>query len=455
MDSLTLVPPILAIVVAALLRNVYAALGLGLLASEALIHGGNPALGALMSADRVVGVFQDEGNARVLIFCLLIGALIVYMRESGGVDAMVRALMRRRLASTARRAGLAPALAGTIVFVETNVSLLSAGVLGQRLYDAHGMSRERLAYVIDSTSAPISVLVLLNGWGAYALGLVEPYGFDSAIGVVAGSIAWNIYPILTVIGVYLTVLSGRTIGPMRAADLAAAQNKTDWAGDTEPTDKGRAHHMWLPLVVMVAGAIGFMVWTGEGDILAGSGSLSILWAVCLAIVVSAVVLWAERVFTASEIQTNFFKGISEMVPPVTVLLMAIAFGASLKVLGTGTYMAQLVADFLPLAVVPAAVFVVSGVTAFMTGTSWGTYGIMIPIAMPIALGLGLPPELMLAAVLGGGVFGDHCSPISDTTVIASLAAGVEHGRHVVTQLPYALAAGGGAIIFYLIAGLVV
>ncbi|HRX75683.1 MAG TPA: Na+/H+ antiporter NhaC family protein, partial [Hyphomonas sp.] len=453
LEILTLLPPVLAILIAAVTRNVYVALGLGLVASETLILGGNPLMGALMSAERSVEVMTDAGNARVLVFCLLIGALIVFMRESGGVDATVGLLDRRGLTSTPRRAGLAPAIAGTLIFVETNVSLLSSGVLGRRLYDTHGISRERLAYVIDSTSAPVSALILLNGWGAYVLTLIQPYGFERPVGVLAGTVAWNAYSILTLLGVYFTVLTNRSFGPMRTADAAAKPGAMELEAAVDHTPPGRAVHMWLPLLVMVAGSVGFMIWTGKGNILAGSGSKSILWGVCLAIAVAAVMLRATRVFSAAEIQERFFRGLGEMVPPVTILLLAIAFGASLKTLGTGAFMAGVVSDFIPPALVPAAVFVVSGLTAFMTGTSWGTYGIMVPIAMPVAQALGLPPEVMLAGVIGGGVFGDHCSPISDTTVIASLAAGCDHVRHVATQLPYALAAGAGALLVYLVAGL--
>nr|WP_288145503.1 Na+/H+ antiporter NhaC family protein [Hyphomonas sp.] len=445
-------PPVLAIFVATLTRNVYVALGLGLIASETLIAGGNPVLGSLMSAERSVQVLTDAGNARVLVFCLLIGALIVFMRESGGVDATVGLLDRKGLTSTPRRAGLAPAIAGTLVFVETNVSLLSSGVLGRRLFDTHGLSRERLAYVIDSTSAPVSALILLNGWGAYVLTLVQPYYGEQSLSVVAGTVMWNVYAILTVLGVFATVLFNRTFGPMRTADLEARPGAAELE-TVDHTPANRAIHMWLPLLVMVAGSIGFMAWTGKGNMLAGNGSLSILWGVCVAIALAAVMLRVSKVFTSTEIQERFFRGIGEMVPPVTVLLLAIAFGASLKALGTGTYMAGIVSDYLPAAMVPMAVFLVAGVTAFMTGTSWGTFGIMVPIAMPVAQAVGFPPELMLAAVIGGGVFGDHCSPISDTTVIASLAAGCDHVRHVATQLPYAVAAGSVASVIYLFAGL--
>ena len=446
-EILTVLPPVLAIIVAMLTRNVYAALGLAILASETLISGFHPGMGALGSIDRAAAVFASEGNARVLLFCLLIGALIAWMRDSGGVEAVVSGLMKRGLVSTPRRAALAPALAGTAIFVETNVSLLSSGVLGQRLFDAHGLSRERLAYIIDSTSAPVSALILLNGWGAYALGLVEPYGFDSPIGVVAGTIPWNFYAVLTLAGVYLTVFTGRVFGPMKTAATKAVLVE-----DAEPVAPTRAIYMWLPLLTMIAGALGFMAWTGGGNILAGNGSQSILWAVCLAMLVGGVMLAMGKAFPKGGLQARGFAGIAEMVPVVAILFLSIALGDSLRELGTGAYMAGVAAAFVSPIIVPAVVFVVAGVTAFMTGTSWGTYGIMIPIAMPLAVALGIPPSLALAAVLGGGVFGDHCSPISDTTIIASLAAGCDHIEHVRTQLPYALVTGGLAVAMYLAAG---
>jgi tetracycline resistance efflux pump len=430
-----------------LTRNVYAALGLALLASETLVSGFNPGMGALGSIDRAAAVFASEGNTRVLLFCLLIGALIAWMRDSGGVEAVVSGLMKRGLVSTPRRAALAPALAGTAIFVETNVSLLSSGVLGQRLFDAHGLSRERLAYIIDSTSAPVSALILLNGWGAYALGLVEPYGFESPIGVVAGTIPWNFYALLTLAGVYLTVFTGRVFGPMKTAATKAVL-----AEDEEAVAPTRSIYMWLPLLTMIGAALGFMAWTGGGNILAGNGSQSILWAVCLAMLVAGVLLAVGKAFPAGGLQARGFAGIAEMVPVVAILFLSIALGDSLRELGTGTFMASVAEAFVSPVIVPAVVFVVAGVTAFMTGTSWGTYGIMIPIAMPLAVALGIPPSLALAAVLGGGVFGDHCSPISDTTIIASLAAGCDHIEHVRTQLPYALVAGGIAVVMYLIAG---
>ncbi|HBL94367.1 MAG TPA: sodium:proton antiporter, partial [Hyphomonas sp.] len=329
----------MAILVALVTRNVYAALGLALLASETLIASFHPGMGALGAIDRAVGVFESTGNTRVLLFCLLIGALIAWMRDSGGVEALVSGLMKRGLASTPRRAALAPALAGTAIFVETNVSLLSSGVLGQRLFDAHGLSRERLAYIIDSTSAPVSTLILLNGWGAYALGLVEPFGFESPIGVVAGTIPWNFYALLTLVGVYFTVFTGRVFGPMKTA----GQGRSVLAEDEEPIAPTRAIYMWLPLAVMILGALAFMAWTGGGNILAGSGSQSILWAICLAMLVAAVLLAMGKAFPKGGLQERGFAGIAEMVPVVTILFLSIALGDSLRVLGTGAFLSGVAA----------------------------------------------------------------------------------------------------------------
>ena len=383
MDWLTAAPPVLAIIVAIVSRNVYWALGLSIWFSETLISGGNPVLGAFSGIDRAIAVFESAGNVRVLLFCLLIGALIAFMRDSGGVQAVVRALMNSGLAGSRRRAALAPALTGTAIFVETNASIFSAGILGRPLFDAHGLSRERLAYIIDSTSAPVSVLILLNGWGAFALGLVEPFGFESAFSVVTGSIPWNLYALLTLAGVYITVFFDRVVGPMKTTDRKVVVNTMDQPEATRPI------FMWLPLLVMVGSAIGFMFWTGEGDISKGSGSQSILWAICLALAIVYATLLVFKRYTPRELQDRGFAGIGEMLPVVAILFMSMALGDSLDALGTGDYITGLAASFLSPAILPALIFVIAGVTAFMTGTSWGTYGIVIPIAMPLAITLGL------------------------------------------------------------------
>lgn len=450
MDILTLLPPVLALIIAIATRNVFYALGAAIWASETIIAAGNPLLGGLNSVDRAASVFADAGNTRILLFCLIIGALIAYMQRSGGVAALVNRLVSSGVASTRRRASLVTALTGSVLFMETNVSLLSTGIMGRPLFDRLKMSRERLAYLIDSTSAPISILILINGWGAYLFGLISREGIEDPVAVLVATIPLNFYALLTLAGVYVTAVSDKTIGPMRTSDTRTKGADDDQAAPT------RAIYMALPLGLMVFGTLGFMMWTGEGNMMRGSGSQSILWAVVIATGAAFGLLRLSGRFKTNALIDMGFKGMGGLLPAVAVIFLSLALGASLKALGTGAYIAGL-AESVPPAfamAIPAILFIAAAVTSFATGTSWGTYGILVPLAIPLAMGAGVPPALALSAVMGGGVFGDHCSPISDTSIIASFAAGCDHISHVRTQLPYALLAAAGAALLYLAAGAV-
>lgn len=457
MDWLTLLPPVAALLVAVWTRNVYWALGLAIWLSETLIAQFNPAMGALGGIDRTAAVFGSAGNARILMFCLIIGALIAFMQRSGGISAMVEKLHSTGLASTPRRAGLVSAISGVVLFVETNVSLLASGVLGRPLFDRLKVSRERLAFIIDSTCAPISVLILFNGWGAYIAGLLGNNGVDNAFTVLFKSVALNFYPLITLAVVFATILIGRTFGPMAKVDAnwTPPVDRADGVPEDDLDEPpGRAMYMGVPLLVLIVGALAFMVWTGNGDITKGSGSQSILWAVVLATATAFLFLRASGRAKGKTLDAGF-KGMGDLLPAVVVILLALALGDSLRMLGTSAFLTG-VAEIIPAPfMIPAVLFVIAGVTSFTTGTSWGTYGILIPIAIPLAIGADLPLPLVVAAVMGGGVFGDHCSPISDTTIVASIAAGCDHMDHVRTQLPYALVVGAATILLYLLAGLVV
>ena len=225
LDWLTIAPPLVALGIAIWTRNVYWALGLAIVVSETLIAQFNPALGLLGSVDQIVGVFGSTGNTRILLFCLVIGALITYMQRSGGIMAMVEWLHRYNLASTPRRAGIVTALAGVLLFIETNVSLLASGILGRPLFDRLGISRERLAYIIDATCAPVSVLILFNGWGAYIAGLMANNGVENAFEVLFQTVVLNFYPLLALVIVFATVISDRTFGALGRVD-ASLQTRT-------------------------------------------------------------------------------------------------------------------------------------------------------------------------------------------------------------------------------------
>ena len=452
-DILTLLPAAVAILFVVWRKEVVVALILAVFTSEWLlgIDAGSysPFQGFIESIERVVAVFTDPGNARLLLFSTLIGAPLAFMRFSGGVDATVQRLINVGVATTARRTGLVTFFTGVVIFIESNLSVLTAGILSRGLFDKFKMSRERLAYIVDSTSAPICILVLLNGWGAFVLGLIAPYEMESsAVSVLIATIPLNIYALSTLLVVFYTVWTGKTYGPLAKTEVVKPTTKES----TAPTSQGRARDMLVPLAVLVFGMLAFMAWTGNGDMMAGSGTKSVLYATILATIVSFGLLIGQARFTHRQLVQEGFKGIGEILPLVSILLLSIALGQSVKELGTGVYISGLVADYLPLFMVPAVIFIAGAFASFTTGTSWGTFALLVPIAMPIALNLGLPPALVLAAVLGGGVFGDHCSPVSDTTAVSSLAAGCDILDHVRTQLPYALFCGAITITGYLVLG---
>ncbi|MEM0984909.1 MAG: Na+/H+ antiporter NhaC family protein [Pseudomonadota bacterium] len=470
-ELLTIFPPVLALVVAVWTRNVFLALGLAVWASETLLARFNPFLGLLGTVDRAVEVFASAGNTRILLFCLLIGALIAFMRQSGGIAALVESLQRRGVASTPRRAGGVVFVSGILLFIETNVSLLSTGVLGRPLFDRLNLSRARLAYIIDSTCAPVCVLVLLNGWGAYLLSLMAANGVENAFPVLLQTVLFNAYAWLTIGLVLVTILTNRTFGPLARRDrqgAPAAPVAAAVVGEDQNTalSEGRAIYMAVPMVILVGGSIGFMAWTGGGNITAGSGAQSILWALVIATLAAGIFFALARRGTTREGPSTDaasqrgrdgaveigFQGMGDMLPAVAVILLALVLGASLRALGTGEFIAGL-ASVLPFPqLFPAMLFLAAGLVSFSTGTSWGTFGLLVPIAIPLAVSGDIPLALMMAAVIGGGVFGDHCSPISDTTIIASLAAECDHVEHVETQLPYALAAGGATLLLYGVMG---
>ncbi len=460
MGWLTILPPLVAIVTVIWRKEVILALFLAIVTSELLLLADPgiiaPLSGFLASLERVTAVFSNAGNSRIVMFSLMIGALLAYIRVSGGMTAMVEMLVGSNLARGQRSVGLLTSLTGVVVFIESNLSVLTSGILARGLFDKYGMSRARLAYIIDSTSAPICILILLNAWGAYILALLNEYEFDqTAAQILWGTVPLNFYALVTLAMVFYTAFTTRIHGPMKNSDARAratiTNNGTDHGHEHPPT---RARFMILPLLTMIIGMIAFMLWTGNGDMTRGSGSKSVLYATALACLVAYVMMLMSRKFSHIKLVEIGFRGMGELLPLVTIVLFSLALGASLKQLGTGVFIAGLVGEYLPLVLVVPMLFLAGALMSFTTGTSWGTFAILIPLGVPLIQTLGLPPSLVLSAILGGGIFGDHCSPISDTTAVSAIASGCDLLEHVRTQLPYALVAGGVTLVLYLIAGFV-
>jgi Na+/H+ antiporter NhaC len=341
---------------------------------------------------------------------------------------------------------------GLLIFIESSITVLVAATVAKPLCDKNHVSREKLAYICDSTAAPVCTIIPLNGWGALILGLIVT-AIDSH--VIAGdsvlllseAILFNFYAWISVILVLVVILFNFNIGPMRYAKPVPYK-----ASQTADLAKPSLYKMLLPLLVMVLMVPLALLYTGKGDMFAGSGSTSVYYAT----IVTLIFMYLYFVPTRTMSHTNFFKsfyiGMGEMLPVTTILLFAIFIGEVIGDLGTAKYISSILTGNISPMLIPLLVFLVSAITAFSTGTSWGTFSIMMPIALALGASMDLYIPLLIAAVMSGGVFGDHSSPISDTTIISSMASGCDHISHVRTQLPYALIGGFLAGIGFLVSG---
>jgi Na+/H+ antiporter NhaC len=476
----SVLPPVIAIVLAIKTRQVYISLIMGIWLGWVIVSDWNLWTGSLATLQGLVDVFKDEGNTRTIMFSALIGSLILFIQKSGGVKGFVNWLEKRLEHTEGQKQGLVVQLmawiTGVIIFVESNISVLTVGTLYRPIFDKLKISREKLAYIADSSSAPACIIMPFNAWGAFIIGLLLMQGYEQPFAVLLSSIKYNFYPILALIAVPVVILLNKDIGPMKKAEKRTDEGQILWP-DAKPmmTDAltspsipdhitPRAYNMLIPLVVMVLTMPLMLYYTGRQSILAdgealgsvanvissGSGSASVLTSVVVALLLCFVMYKAQKFFKVTEMAELALKGISEMMPLALLMLMAFAISNVSKELDTGAYVAELTRTWLSPGLVPFIIFLVTAFIAFSTGTSWGTFGIMVAIAIPMARSLGADEVITLAAVLGGGIFGDHCSPISDTTIISSMASATDHIDHVKTQLPYALIIGALAAIGYLI-----
>lgn len=481
---LSLLPPVLAIVLALWTRQVFLSLLLGIASGFLILAGGNPLQGTLDTLGGFVAVFESNYNTEIIIFTLLIGALIALIQRAGGVEGFVNRVLNWLQAKAAKADGkgqrkkveLLAVLTGMLIFVESNISTLTVGTLYRPVTDKLNIPREKLAYIADSTCAPACILIPLNAWGAYVMGLLAEQNVQEPVSMLVGAVAFNFYPMLAIALLILVILTGRDFGEMKKAETRAKTEGKILRDGAVPMIAGditmmeakegaapKARNMLIPIVTLVLLMPVFLIFTGWAstadapnsffDIInRASGSKSVLYSVCGAILVSMALNKSQGIMGIREMVDVILKGMSGMVPLALLMVFAFALGTLCGDLGTGIYVAEQAKPFLSPALVPALIFIISGFIAFSTGTSWGTFAIMIAIAVPLAQGLDTNVTLAVAAALGGGVFGDHCSPTSDTSIITSMATANDHIDHVRTQLPYALLAGTGATIIYLILG---
>ncbi len=484
-DSIiSIIPPVLAIVLVIATRKVVLSLGLGVLSAAFIVAGYNPIETLTLVWTSFTDLFWldgalNTGKVYILLFTLALGVIASLILMAGGSAAFSEWAAQR--VTTRRGAqGLAAGL-GIAIFIDDYFNALAVGQVAKPVTDRLHVARAKLAYLIDSTSAPVAVLAPFSSWGAYIIGLMGPLVAassldDSDVEVFVKSAGMNYYAIATLLTVGLVVLFKLDVGPMRREERRAIQEGVTYdsnedipgelAEELPVHEPGAKRSLVVPFGLLVVGVVGGMVWTGyraEGS----WGVLAILGGadVTEALIYGAVLGLASALYYYVRYTTSNPKfgwstlgrgvqgGLGSMLPAVYILLLAWMLGALIEALGTGEYLAGLVqsADLAPQWLVPL-MFVMAGAMAFSTGTSWGSFGILLPIAGTLMTSVGEPELLVPAfgAVLAGAVFGDHCSPISDTTILSSTGASCNVITHVRTQLPYALFAALAALIGYVV-----
>ena len=485
---LSILPPILAIILALKTKQVYVSLVFGIWLGWLIINDWNFLEGTIGTLEGFVNVFKEPGNTRTIMFSALVGSLLMFIQYSGGVQGFMLKINSLLLYFENKQSGrsriivqLLAQLTGIILFIETSISALTSGTLYRPIFDKLKIPREKLAYIADSSSAPSAILIPFNAWGAFIMGLLLTQGIESPLKVLVSSLAYNFYPMLTIALVTIIIISKKDFGPMAKAEQRTRETGkllndgarpmvSDEITSCEVMEgiKPRAINMILPLLTMILMMPITLAFTGWDKVEKsasvinhffkamgfGSGSSAVLYAVVTALIVAMLFYRVQGLMKTRKMVEVALKGISELMPLALLMMLAFSISAVCNKLGTGLYVANLSKDWLSPQLLPVIVFILSSFIAFSTGTSWGTFAIMMTIAVPMAQLHGSNLHLVIAATIGGGVFGDHCSPISDTTIISSMASASDHIDHVKTQLPYALFAGTITALIYLVMGYV-
>lgn len=463
----SVVPPLLTIVLALVTKNVFISLLIGIFTSSMVLCGGAPLTGLNDAFYSFIHTFESNGNTITLISFLLIGALIYLIEKSGGVEGFTEVMLKKRaLIKTKRGANIFTWLLGIIIFTSGSLSCMVTGSVSRPFNDALKVPHEKSAFIVHATSTPWCVLFPLSGWLAALAGYLTSGGVpeSEAISVLLRSIPLNFYCILAVFGTLAVSLFGINIGPMRKAEERAEKtgvldNPGRGGALTEEAmspskAKPRVLNMLLPMGVLIATILAVLTITGKGNPTQGAGMQSLLWGCVLAVVTICILCVAQKLFSVDEVINEMFKGMGTMLPVAGILLFGFTMGNLVKDLDTGNYLTSVFMGVLSPAFLPALSFLLCMLLSFATGTSMGTMAIMSVICLPMAISMGISIPLVAGAVFGGSIFGDHSSPISDTTIMSCATTGCDIIDHVKTQMPYVLIFAAISLVLYVGLGFV-
>ena len=464
-----LVPPIVAIVLALITKEVYSSLFIGILVGG-LFYSGFSFEGTLTHIfnDGFVSVLSDGYNVGILVFLVILGAMVSLMNRAGGSAAFGH--FAKEKIKTRAGAQLATVALGVLIFIDDYFNCLTVGSVMKPVTDEHKVSRAKLAYLIDATAAPICIIAPISSWAAAVTGFVEG---EDGFSIFIRAIPYNYYAILTIVMMVTIVIMKIDYGPMKlhetnalSGDLYTTPDRP-YANAEEDVDesKGTVVDLVFPIVVLIVCCVIGMIYTGgffggAGFVEAFSNSdasVGLMLGSFFALVITIVFYAVRKVLKFSESMACVPDGFKAMVPAILILTFAWTLKAMTDSLGAAEYVAGVMesaSDGL-VNLLPAIIFLVGCFLAFATGTSWGTFGILIPIVVNVFAGTNETMMIMsISACMAGAVCGDHCSPISDTTIMASAGAQCNHVNHVTTQLPYAVTVAAVSFVTYLLAGFV-
>lgn len=462
----SVVPALVAVVLALVTRSILPALFAAIWCGVWIAAGiGWTSIGTAFLAvfdTHILNALYDRDRLAIICFTLMMGGMVGVLSNNGGMHGLVRIVTR--FASSARRGQIAITGLGFAIFFDDIANTLLIGKTMRPVADCLGISRQKLAYLVDSTAAPLASIALATTWVGYEVSLIgiaaeglENFSYNP-YELFLQSIAYSFYPLLTLFFVWLVALTGRDFGPMLDAERRARRDSQQLQ-PPEPMDnvatQAVAANAIVPIIVVVLTLVTALLYTGEGATLqarlsSADSFKALMWASFLGVVSAAGLALLQRVLTLNGVIDAWYEGVQATFFAMIVLVLSWTLADTMATLGTAQFLVASLSTELPIFLLPIAVFILSGIVAFTTGTSWGTMGIMLPLALPLAWAAGDVGSLVpatIAAVLSGATFGDHCSPISDTTVLASLASGCDHVEHVRTQAPYALVSALFAILF--------
>ncbi len=465
----SVVPPVLTIILALLTKNVFVSLFIGIFLGQMVIGGWHfiPALNETLQS--CVNTMASSGNTIVIASMLFIGALIYLIERSGGIDGFVDVMVKKKgLIKSKRGAEIFTWLLGVLVFTSGSLSCMVTGSVARPVNDALKVPHEKAAFIVHATSTPVCVLIPLSGWLAAMIGYLTSGGIAeaNALNVLVESIYLNFYCLLVVFGVLILALLQKDWGAM-----ARAEKRTETTGELDDPNhvtmesiglkssrkegaSPRAKNLFIPIITLLLTVIVTLFVTGDGNLMKGSGMTSLLWGCFVSLVVMGIMAVCQKLYTMNEVVAEMFKGAGGMLPIAFILMLGFTMGTTVKALDTGNYLSSIFLSVLHPALLPALVFIVACMISFATGTSMGTMAIMVVIALPMAINIGVSPALVAGAIWGGSIFGDHTSPISDTTIMSCSTSGCDIIDHVKTQSPYCAVFAILSIALYVVAGFI-